>query len=195
MSADYLSRLSFGFSRRLPVVLQTEAAECGLACLVSVLGFYGFQTDLRHLRARFPLSLKGATLSDLVRFANDTDLSVRAVRLELDELSGLRLPCILHWDLNHFVVLQSVMRGGIVIMNPASGMRRIGMEEVSRRLRGWRWNCGLLRVLKRGGNRRKSVCCRCCAGWWGCVVRLRCCWCWRRHWKFLRWCRRFLCSG
>ncbi|HGH7114192.1 cysteine peptidase family C39 domain-containing protein, partial [Neisseria meningitidis] len=43
----YLSRLSFGFLRRLPVVLQTEAAECGLACLVSVLGFHGFYTDLR----------------------------------------------------------------------------------------------------------------------------------------------------
>ena len=48
---DYLSRLSFGFSRRLPAVLQTEAAECGLACLASVLGFYGFRTDLRQLRA------------------------------------------------------------------------------------------------------------------------------------------------
>ena len=62
MPNDYLSRLSFGFSHRLPVVLQTEAAECGLACLVSVLGFYGFHTDLRRLRARFSLSLKGAAL-------------------------------------------------------------------------------------------------------------------------------------
>ena len=133
---DYLSRLSFGFSRRLPVVLQTEAAECGLACLASVLGFHGFHTDLRRLRARFSLSLKGATLADLVRFANEMNLTARAVRLDLDELENLRLPCILHWDLNHFVVLQSVHKNHIVIMNPASGIRKIGMEEVSRSFTG-----------------------------------------------------------
>lgn len=128
----YLSRLSFSFSRRLPVILQTEAAECGLACLVSVLGFHGFYTDLRHLRARFSLSLKGATLADLVRFANSMNLTARAVRLDLDELVNLRLPCILHWDLNHFVVLHEVHRNHIVIMNPASGWQKVRMEEVSR---------------------------------------------------------------
>ncbi|HEZ7126957.1 TPA: peptidase domain-containing ABC transporter [Neisseria meningitidis] len=128
----YLSRLSFSFSRRLPVILQTEAAECGLACLVSVLGFHGFYTDLRHLRARFSLSLKGATLADLVRFANSMNLTARAVRLDLDELANLRVPCILHWDLNHFVVLHEVHRNHIMIMNPASGWQKVRMEEVSR---------------------------------------------------------------
>lgn len=128
----YLSRLSFSFSRRLPVILQTEAAECGLACLVSVLGFHGFYTDLRYLRGRFSLSLKGATLADLVRFATSMNLTARAVRLDLDELVNLRLPCILHWDLNHFVVLHEVHRNHIIIMNPASGWQKIRMEEVSR---------------------------------------------------------------
>ena len=134
--STYLSCLSFSFSRRLPIVLQTEAAECGLACLVSVLGFHGFYTDLRHLRARFSLSLKGATLADLVRFAHAMNLTARAVRLELDELANLRVPCVLHWDLNHFVVLQEVHRHHIVIMNPASGKQKIRMEEVSRSFTG-----------------------------------------------------------
>ena len=134
--STYLSRLSFSFSRRLPVVLQTEAAECGLACLVSVLGFYGFHTDLRHLRACFSLSLKGATLADLVRFANSMNLTARAVRLDLDELANLRIPCILHWDLNHFVVLHEVHCNHIVIMNPASGKQKIRMEEASRSFTG-----------------------------------------------------------
>lgn len=129
---NYLSRLSFGFSRRLPIILQTEAAECGLACLVSVLGFHGFYTDLRHLRARFSLSLKGTTLADLVRFANSMNLTARAVRLDLDELVNLRVPCVLHWDLNHFVVLHEVHRNHIMIMNPASGWQKVRMEEVSR---------------------------------------------------------------
>ena len=112
--SDYLARLSFGFTCKLPVVLQTEAAECGLACLASVLGFHGFHTDLRRLRARYNVSLKGVTLGDMVRFAGGMNLTARALRLELDELANLRLPCILHWDLNHFVVLQAVRRGGIV---------------------------------------------------------------------------------
>lgn len=134
--SGYLARLSFGFARKLPVVLQTEAAECGLACLASVLGFHGFHTDLRRLRARYNVSLKGVTLGDMVRFAAGMNLTARALRLELDELANLRLPCILHWDLNHFVVLQAVRRGGIVIMDPAAGLRYIRMEEVSRRFTG-----------------------------------------------------------
>ena len=107
-----------------------------MACLASVLGFHGFHTDLRRLRARYNVSLKGVTLGDMVRFAGGMNLTARALRLEMDELANLRLPCILHWDLNHFVVLQAVRRGGIVIMDPAAGLRYICMEEVSRRFTG-----------------------------------------------------------
>jgi len=71
-------------------------------------------------------------LADLVRFANSMNLTARAVRLDLDELANLRVPCILHWDLNHFVVLHEVHRNHIMIMNPASGWQKVRMEEVSR---------------------------------------------------------------
>ena len=93
---DYLNRLSFGFNKRLPVVLQTEVAECGLACLAAVLGYHGYQTDLRTLRQKYSLSLKGANLAHIVRFAHDLNLTSRALRLNMDELSRLKLPCILH---------------------------------------------------------------------------------------------------
>ncbi|MCI4019375.1 cysteine peptidase family C39 domain-containing protein, partial [Klebsiella pneumoniae] len=92
---DYLSRLSFGFNKKLPVILQTEVAECGLACLTSILSYYGFHTDLRTLRQKYTLSLKGANLADIMRFGNEMNLTPRALRLELDELSNLQLPCIL----------------------------------------------------------------------------------------------------
>lgn len=133
---DYLQNLSLGLTKKLPVILQTEVAECGLACLAAVAGFYGFYTDLRALRSKYCLSLKGENLADIVRFADDMGLTGRALRLDLDELGSLRLPCILHWDLNHFVVLESVSSDGAAVMDPASGRRKVKTEEISRKFTG-----------------------------------------------------------
>jgi ATP-binding cassette subfamily B protein RaxB len=123
-------------ARRVPVVLQTEAAECGLACLAMVAGSHGHRIDLPTLRARFALSLKGATMADLVRMAGALNLAPRALRAELDHLAQLATPCILHWDLNHFVVLVEVRRGVAVIHDPARGVRRLPLSEVSRHFTG-----------------------------------------------------------
>ncbi|UOO83219.1 peptidase domain-containing ABC transporter [Uruburuella testudinis] len=133
---DYLARLSFGFNKKLPIVLQTEVAECGLACLASVLAYHGYHTDLRTLRQQYSLSLKGANLAHIVRFANRLNLTSRALRLELHELENLKLPCILHWDLNHFVVLRSVGKDAVTIMDPAIGLRKVKLYEVSRKFTG-----------------------------------------------------------
>ena len=90
------------------MVLQSEAAECGLACLAMVASYHGQHTDPTALRRRFGFSLKGATLKDVIAVADRIGLASRPLRLELDELGMLRTPCILHWDLNHFVVLKAV---------------------------------------------------------------------------------------
>ncbi len=119
-----------------PIILQTEAAECGLACLAMVAGAHGLETDLPTLRQRFSLSLKGVTLADMVRMAEAMQLNSRALRAELDELPQVQLPCVLHWDLNHFVVLVSLRGGTAVIHDPGRGMRRIRMEEFSRHFTG-----------------------------------------------------------
>jgi hypothetical protein len=94
-------RLHFSFRRRVPLVLQTEAAECGLACLAMVAGWHGYRTDLATLRRRFSISLKGATLKQLIDIAGQMNLASRPLRLELEELREIKTPCILHWDLNH----------------------------------------------------------------------------------------------
>ena len=99
--------LRFGSARRLPVFLQTEAAECGLASLGMIACFHGHRIDLAGMRRRFTVSLKGATLAYLMQVAGRLHLAPRPLRLELEELGQLRAPCILHWDLNHFVVLKS----------------------------------------------------------------------------------------
>ncbi|HEX2135779.1 MAG TPA: peptidase domain-containing ABC transporter [Microvirga sp.] len=128
--------LNFTGRRQLPVVTQTEAAECGLACLAMVASYHGHRTDLNALRRRFPVSLKGVTLRGLIQIAAQLHLACRAVRFELGHLPQLRLPAILHWDLNHFVVLKAVTRKGLVIHDPAAGEKRYRLEEASKHLTG-----------------------------------------------------------
>jgi len=131
-----LDGVTFGIGRRLPMVLQTEASECGVACLAMLTGFHGGYTDLADLRRRFGVSLKGATLKDVIRVADQIGLASRPVRLELGELPLVKVPCILHWDLNHFVVLKSVSRSSVVIHDPSVGVRRLPLSEVSKHFTG-----------------------------------------------------------
>ncbi len=122
--------------RRTPVVLQTEAAECGLACLAMVAGHYRHRSDLLSLRKHYDVSLKGMTLHDIVRLAHKLKLSTRAVKAEMEDLGRLRLPCILHWSHNHFVVLVRVAKRGATIHDPAFGHRNLAFEEISRHFTG-----------------------------------------------------------
>jgi ATP-binding cassette, subfamily B, bacterial CvaB/MchF/RaxB len=131
-----LNALRFGWRRRLPMMLQTQAAECGLACVGMIANYFGHEIDLASLRRRFTTSLKGATLNDVMLIAYRLGLASRALRLDLEELNQLRRPCILHWEMNHFVVLKSVSRDKITIHDPARGIRDVPMEEVSRSFTG-----------------------------------------------------------
>ena len=121
---------------RLPVILQADRAECGLACLAMVAGYYGHRATLREMRARFRLSMRGTTLRNLRDCAMQMNLNCRAVRAELGELKQLRAPAILHWEFDHFVVLKSVNRRGVRIVDPAAGVRRLSLDEVSSRFTG-----------------------------------------------------------
>lgn len=135
MASSPIDLLRFSGRPRLPMIQQTEAAECGLACLAMVLGFHGHRVDLNTLRRDHPISLKGATLKNLMNTASRLGLNSRPLRGEVDELDQLALPAILHWDLNHFVVLKSVGRH-IVIHDPAFGERRLTEAEVSKHFTG-----------------------------------------------------------
>jgi ATP-binding cassette subfamily B protein RaxB len=120
----------------MQVVLQAQAAECALACLAMVCRSLGLHTDLAELRQRFAVSLKGANLQQLIAHASALGLTSRPVRLEIDELKDLQLPCILHWDLNHFVVLSKVGARHARVLDPAVGERRLALAEVSRHFTG-----------------------------------------------------------
>jgi ATP-binding cassette, subfamily B, bacterial CvaB/MchF/RaxB len=120
----------------LSPILQSEASECGLACLAMVANAHQVRLSLAELRRRFPVSLKGATLQQLISHAAEIGLSARPLKLELGELRHLSLPCILHWDLNHFVVLARMKGRRAVILDPAQGQRSLALEVVSRHFTG-----------------------------------------------------------
>src|SRR5262249_54727398 len=130
------AELSFTRRGRLPVVLAAEAAECGLACLAMVARFHGHDIDLNALRQRFALSLTGAGLGSLMALADAFSLSPRALRVELHALKDVKRPAILHWDLNHFVVLAAVTAKNVTIHDPALGKRILPFAEVSKHFTG-----------------------------------------------------------
>lgn len=127
---------AFRLKPRLPIVLQTEATECALACLSMIASYHGYSCDMSALRRRFTVSLKGTTLSSLIKLATRLGLTSRALRLETEDLKSLRRPCILHWNFNHFVVLKQVTGRTIQIHDPSQGLRTLRAREVSRAFTG-----------------------------------------------------------
>lgn len=120
---------------RTPMIHQDEAAECGLACLAMIAGRHGHDVDLLALRARFGVSIKGMTLTTLLRIAEQLQLDARPLRCDPEDFSDIALPAILHWGFNHFVVLTRIKGRGenrrFVINDPANGERTVSAAEMS----------------------------------------------------------------
>ncbi|WP_234465386.1 peptidase domain-containing ABC transporter [Erwinia sp. S59] len=133
---NLLGQLEIRLRHCVPMIHQTESAECGLACLAMICGYHGKSVDLIALRREFNLSARGATLSGLIGIAEQMGLTTRALSLDIDEISSLKMPCILHWDFNHFVVLVSVRRNRVMLHDPLRGRRTVSLSELSKNFTG-----------------------------------------------------------
>jgi ABC-type bacteriocin/lantibiotic exporter with double-glycine peptidase domain len=123
--------------RRVPVVHQMEVAECGAACLAMVLGFHGRHVPLAQLREACAVTRDGANAYNLLNAARQNGLDARALQIQQPaELQRLALPAILHWDFNHFVVLEKCSRETLSIVDPNGGRQTISMQEAGRRFTG-----------------------------------------------------------
>jgi len=124
------------FSRRVPLILQSEAPECGIACVAMIASYHGLRTDLSAMRLRLSPSMKGVTLQHIAGIAEALHMSFRGVQAPLTALARLQLPAILHWDLNHFVVLERADARSVTVLDPARGKRVMSLEDVSRHYTG-----------------------------------------------------------
>lgn len=131
-----LGQLDLHLRSRVPLVHQTESSECGLACLAMICNHYGKNSNLISLRQQFNLSARGTTLAGMKEIAEQLGLASRSLSLELHELNSLKIPCILHWDFNHFVVLVGVKQNRVILHDPARGRRTINLEEMSQYFTG-----------------------------------------------------------
>jgi len=113
------------------MILQSEAPECGIACVAMVASYHGFRTDLAGMRLRLAPSMKGVTLKHISAIAETMGMAPRGVKVALESLAQLKLPAILHWDMNHFVVLTKVAGDRITVNDPARGRRVLTLKEAS----------------------------------------------------------------
>ncbi|MBL4836589.1 MAG: hypothetical protein JKY34_03340 [Kordiimonadaceae bacterium] len=126
-----ISALNLSGSARLPAIRQNEAAECGLAALAMVAGYYGFKTDLASLRRKYAGGLQGMTLKHVIDVARKMQFGTRPIKVPLQMIGQVKLPAILHWDMNHFVVLKAVSGKKFTVHDPAFGERTYNEEEFS----------------------------------------------------------------
>lgn len=122
--------------KRVRLIRQTEIAECGLASLAMIANYHGMDVDLASLRRRFQPSLRGASLRSLISISDRLALSSRAVKVPIDQIGGLHLPAILHWDMSHFVVLEEIKGGKATIHNPEGRTYRMTLPELSNHFTG-----------------------------------------------------------
>jgi ABC-type bacteriocin/lantibiotic exporter with double-glycine peptidase domain len=123
-------------SRRARTILQMEAAECGAACLAMVLSAHDREIALEDARERCGTSRDGVDAAALARAGESYGLKVKAVRREPEDLAELPLPAILHWNFNHFVVLEAVKGDRFVLLDPAVGRRTVTRADLGKALTG-----------------------------------------------------------
>jgi ATP-binding cassette, subfamily B, bacterial CvaB/MchF/RaxB len=115
---------------------QTENSECGLVCLAYASSKLGAHLDMADLRRKFPISNRGLTLKQITDIASGMNMLARGIKCEIEELHQLKSPAILHWGLNHFVVLQKVTKTHILIHDPAIGQVRLSLKEAGKHFTG-----------------------------------------------------------
>ncbi|HDY8071093.1 TPA: peptidase domain-containing ABC transporter [Vibrio vulnificus] len=131
-----LNLLQFHSRKQTPLIMQGELAECGLACLAMVASYHGQQMDMNAIRKQIQINSKGMNLQQMIELADKLNLASRALKCPLESLDKISTPSILHWDLNHFVVLSDYRNGIATIHDPALGKRTLNLAQLSEHYTG-----------------------------------------------------------
>ncbi|MEM6996089.1 MAG: peptidase domain-containing ABC transporter [Myxococcota bacterium] len=122
--------------KRMPYVPQMQMADCGAACLASILCFYGREVRLEDVRAMMGVGRDGTSVATIRQTAERFGLRARALRTEVDDLRCLPRGSILHFDMAHFVVFDRATRKGVRIVDPGGGPRLVSWAQLSKRFSG-----------------------------------------------------------
>ncbi|GER89537.1 ABC transporter [Dictyobacter vulcani] len=115
--------------KRVPVMLQMSEVECGLACLAMVLSYHGRQTSISELRTDYGASRDGVSALNLVKAARNLGMISRAVALQKNDFKDVTFPAIIHWQFNHFIIVERWTPEKVTIVDPAYGRRQMDAEE------------------------------------------------------------------
>lgn len=129
---------AFGFKKRtkLPIILQEETAECGHACVAMLANYFGHELDLYAIRKITTPTSRGVTLLDIKQLLEQLGLCTRALRVPLHEIKHIKCPAILHWNMNHFVILKQVKKNVVILHDPALGIIQCTMDSFSKSFTG-----------------------------------------------------------
>ena len=143
--------------RRVPLVLQLGARECGAACLAMILRYHGCEVSIQECRERLSVGRDGSSAAAIAAAARSYGLHVKAYSVaELADLRHLPLPALAHWGFNHFVVLERWSPRGAEIADPAAGRRKVTPEELDQAMTGVVLAFEPAAGFERGGARRSS---------------------------------------
>ncbi|GAB6260916.1 peptidase domain-containing ABC transporter [Photobacterium sp. R1] len=124
--------INLSIHRKLPIIQQSEVAECGLACIAMISSYYGNRMDLSYLRSHYATKFNGMNVQQLLDITEKIGFSSRAIRCETDQIEAVELPCIAHWNMNHFIVIKKIGVNKVKIHDPALGIKTISRDEFSR---------------------------------------------------------------
>ena len=115
--------------KRVPQLNQMNAVECGLTCLAMILGYYGRKTSVSELRTHYGVGRDGLSALGIVRAARHYGMRVRAISLQQNDFRFVKLPAIVHWEFNHFLVVERWSRKRVDVVDPARGRYRLTHDE------------------------------------------------------------------
>ena len=145
-------------SRKVPVIMQMEALECGAACLAMILAYYGKWVPLEQVRSDCGVSRDGASAKNVLRAARSYHMTAKGFRYEPETLRKKgSFPCIIHWNFNHFVVLCGFSKKGALLNDPARGRVTVSWEEFDRSFTGICRMFSPEEGFEKGGSRRSIL--------------------------------------